>query len=174
MEYIEQSKEIELDEQVSVIFHKNNHVVGANSISIFIKDLNKRKHHIYYTSDLGCQCTQELHPFVDKLEYPTKCDVMITEATYSDSQRGFTHKKAIKEREELKSLIVEGLKKSEDSQLLIPTFSFSRTQEFLVWLYDNFKNDKFFDNIPVILDGVLVDEINKVYSRILKDEDKKK
>ena len=174
MEYIEQSKEIELDDQVSVIFHKNNHVVGANSISIFIKDLNKRKHHIYYTSDLGCQCTQELHPFVDKLEYPTKCDVMITEATYSDSQRGFTHKKAIKEREELKSLMVEGLKKSEDSQLLIPTFSFSRTQEFLVWLYDNFKNDKFFDNIPIILDGVLVDEINKVYSRILESEDKKK
>jgi metallo-beta-lactamase family protein len=174
MRAVEQGREIVLNEYVTVVFHPNNHVVGANAISLIITKPSGVKKHIIYSSDMGSTILQEFHPYIVPLNIPKKCDMFISEATYSDKARIISKKLAMEERELLKRLIVEGLKKNEDSQILIPTFSFSRTQEFITWLYDNFKDDKFFYDIPIIIDGVLVDEINKVYLRILDEEDRKK
>ena len=172
MESVPQDIDIKLNEYVTVKFLKNNHVVGANSILLTIKDTNGRPHTLWYTGDMGCNDLKEFHPFTSELEVPKKCDLMISEATYSDKNREkVTRRKAKEEREYLYSLIKNSLNKGEDSQLLIPTFSFSRTQEFLVWFKKQSEGDKFFDNIPIYIDGVLVVDINHVYERILKDEE---
>lgn len=169
MEYLEQEKVIELDEQVSVRLYKNGHVFGANSIMLFIKDCDtKRVHTLFYTGDMPCEATKEFHPYTSDFNYPTKADIVISEATYSDKNRTLTRREAIKEREELKDIIIKSLNKSENSQIGCFTFSFGRTQEFITWLYDEFHDNPFFD---IVIDGVLVDGINKVYLRELQGED---
>ena len=57
-------------------------------------------------------------------------------------------------------------------RVLIPSFSFSRSQMLMSFLYDNLKDDKDFDNISVIVDSKLLNDINGVYSKILKGENK--
>ena len=172
MEAIPQEEVIELDEQVSVRLYKNGHVFGANSIMLFIKDADtKRVHTLFYTGDMPCEATREFHPYTTEFNYPKKADIVISEATYSDKNRTLTRRDAIKEREELKKLIITNLNKSEKSQIGCFTFSFGRTQEFITWLYDEFKDNPFFD---VIIDGVLVNGINNVYLRELQGEELKK
>ena len=174
MRAVEQKEEIVLNEYVTVIFHPNNHVVGASSISIIVTKPSGIKKHILYSSDIGSAILQEFHPYVNSLDLPKKCDMFITEATYSDKSRIISRKMAIQERKELKDIIKNALKKNDDSQVLIPTFSFSRTQEFITWLHEEFKDDSFFNDIPIVIDGILADEINKVYLKILDEEDKRR
>lgn len=170
MEGLEIGEKIVLNEYVTIILHNNNHVVGATSISLYIRKPNNKVIHILYSSDMGNSLTQDLKPFLKNNDLPDKCNLFITEATYNDKERSFTKKDALEERKWLREYIKTNIK--EDKRILFATFSFARSQEILSFLYDEFKDEEWFQETPVIVDGLLMSNINRTYIDILDDEDK--
>lgn len=171
MDYIDMNKEVKLNDNVSVIFHSNSHVLGAASISVLIKKPNShRKHHILYSSDMGCKITKDLQPFLEDEKLPRTCDLFITEATYSNKQRQITKKQAITERENLKKYIKQSL--HEGKRVLIATFSAYRCQLLLSQFYEWWKDEPWFKEFPLVVDGMLSNKINDVYLNVLENEDK--
>lgn len=168
MEAVNVDEKIVIDDNLTVVLHHNNHVVGATSISLYIKKSNNSVKHILYSSDMGNTVTQDLKPFLKKNELPNKCNLFISEATYNNPDRCFTKKDAIKEREELAKNIKQWL--NEDRRILFATFSFARTQEILAFLYQ-FKDEEWFEDVPIVCDGLLMNNINAVYHRVLDEED---
>ena len=78
---------------------------------------------------------------------------------------------AIKEREEMKAEIKKAL--LEGKRILFPTFAFARSQQLLTYFYQWFSNEDWFNDIPVVIDGVLVNNICNTYQKILDGEDSK-
>lgn len=171
MEEVFQNEEIVLNDNLSVVFHSNNHVLGASAISVYIKKPNQhRKHHILYSSDMGCKITQDLQPFISDLNLPKKCDLFISEATYNNKERQIVRKQAIEEREKLKRYIKQSL--HEGKRILMATFSAYRCQLLLSLFYDWWGDEDWFKEFPVVVDGMLSNKINDVYLNILEGEDK--
>lgn len=170
MESVEVGEKIVLNEYVTLVLHHNNHVVGATSISLYIRKPNNNVVHILYSSDMGNSLTQDLKPFLKNNDLPRKCNLFITEATYNNKERAFTKKDAIQERKWLKEYIKENIMNGK--RILFATFSFARTQEILEFIYKEIKDEEYFQNIPVVVDGLLMNNINRVYSEVLDEEDK--
>ena len=158
----------ELNEYISIRYVNNSHVVGAKQLELFIKAPSSVVKKILYTSDLGSPMNKEFQPFLRDNHIVTKASVCIFESTYGNSTRSFNKKDAITERKEMISLITEQIKN--ENRVFIPCFSYGRTQNMMVWLYENFKDKSWF-NVPVIVDSKLANEINVVYTKILKGSD---
>lgn len=159
-----------LNETLSFRFLPNNHCVGSCQLELFIKKPSGKVAKIFYSSDLGSNYNSKQSPFLDDIIYSTTSDISIFEATYGNKDRNFAKKEVINERKDL----ITQIKKytSMNHRVLIPSFSFSRSQMLMSFLYDNLKDDKDFDNISVIVDSKLLNDINGVYSKILKGENK--
>jgi predicted metal-dependent RNase len=93
----------------------------------------------------------------------------IFEATYSVPSRSFSKKDSIEERKQLKKLITATVKNGH--RVFLPSFSFGRSQELMCLFYDFFKDEEWFKEIPIIVDGKLTNTICNTYSKVLKDED---
>lgn len=157
-----------LNEYVSFRFLPNSHIVGATSIELFFKTPSGNIKKVYYSGDMGSPNNQQ--PFCDKSMIPSNANVVITEATYSDMARNFNKNDVKKEREKLLQDIKNELKNGKS--ILFGAFAMSRTQNLLYFLYENFADDPTF-NTPIYLDGKLSLQINNVYRKILKDDDKR-
>ena len=160
-----------LNENLSFRFINNNHCVGACQLELHIKKTNGKISKILYTSDMGSNYNEKFKPFQNKLEYSLKSDIAIFESTYGKSKRNFTKAQAIKEREDFISKIKEHT--SKNCRVLIPAFSFNRSQMLMCFLYDKLKDDKEFGDTKVVVDSKLINEINEVYREILKGEQRK-
>ena len=158
-----------LNDYVSFRFLPNNHIVGATSIELFFKTPSGNIKKVYYSGDMGSPKNQQ--PFCEVTQVPSNASVVITEATYSDLNRGYSPSDIEKERKKMLNDIKEELNKGKT--ILIGAFAMSRTQNLLHFLYENFSKDNSF-NTNIYLDGKLSHEINNVYKHILKDEDKRK
>lgn len=163
------NKEIILNDNVKVIFHTNSHVVGSCSISIIIRKPNNQVKHILYSSDMGSKINKEFQPFLDDINLPSRCNLFISEATYNDKDRQIIKRECIEERKQLKEYIKNAL--NENKRILFATFSFSRSQLLLTMIYEWFKDEEWFEDIPVIVDGLLMNNINNTYLNILEDDE---
>lgn len=172
MEAIPVGERIKLNDNLTIELHHNNHVVGATSISLYIRKTNNSVKHILYSSDMGNSLTQDLKPFLKNNELPNKCNLFITEATYNTPERTFSKKDAIDERKELARNIKQWI--SEDKRILFATFSFARSQEILEFLWSQFRDEDWFKEIPIVCDGLLMNNINATYHRVLDEEDSEK
>lgn len=171
MEYAPISEKIVLNDNLTVVFHPNSHVVGATSISLIIRKPNNSVKHILFSSDMGSKINKEFQPFLKEMDMPRKCNLFISEATYNDKSRQMTRQDCITEREELKRLIKESI--SQNKRVLFATFSFARGQLLLSMLRDWYGNEEWFQQTPIIVDGLLINKINDTYLNVLEDEDKK-
>lgn len=158
-----------LNDNISFKLLRNSHCLGASQLELFIRKPSNMVKKITYTSDIGSSIKTD-KPFVTDMEYSTKSNLHIEEGTYGSNSRSYTHKDVKEERYDMKENIKNIIKNG--GQVLLPTFSFSRTQEVLVDLYNMFKDDKEFGYTPVIIDSKLSVNITECYSRILKGEDK--
>lgn len=86
-------------------------------------------------------------------------------------KKQFNKRKAEEERKWLKDYLEKELKLGK--RILFASFAFSRTQQLVTDIYKWFHNEEWFKDYPVVLDGLLMNEINSTYSSILNDEDKK-
>ena len=165
---------VEINSNLKVIFRNNSHTVGSHNITFLVKEyqLNRWKS-IVYTSDMGSQINRDLTPYLKDQDIPVKGNILISEATYSTSDRAMTRQMAIEDREDLLTIIKEGM--LNERRILLPVFAFSKAQNVMTFLYDNLKDVGWFNegDYDIIMDGVLMNNINSVYSRILDEEDKK-
>ena len=154
-----------LDDKVSFQWLSNSHCVGAAQLQLILSNNMKTKK-ILYTSDIGSLNTK--NHYVDNTEIPTMFnDVVIMESTYGDKKK-INKRSREKDVEHLKVVVETTLERN--GTVLLPCFSFSRTQELLTILYTIFHNDKNF-KADVIVDSKLSCEICDLYEKMLQDDD---
>ena len=164
---VEMNEKIKINNNITFRFRNNSHVLGATQIELWITKPNNQIKHILYTGDLGTNHNFEFQPFLKQNDIVKSCDLAIFESTYSDIKRSFTKKDCIIEREDFRNTLLNTIQNK--SRCLVPTFSFSRGQMLMCWVYDWFKDLK--DNFQVVIDSKLFQEINNAYTQILEDED---
>lgn len=160
----------EINEYVSFRLRNNSHVFSALQIEIIITKPSGLKKTIVYTGDLGSPCNKGLQPFLKETDMARKSNLLIIEGTYGCSERCFTKEQAVSERADLKKTIEKFLR--EGNRVFIPSFSFSRMQNMMCMFYDWWKDEEWFKEFPIIVDSKLANDINSIYLRILKDNDK--
>lgn len=160
------STNIKLDDVVSFRWYKNSHCIGAVQTQIILKGDNRVKK-ILYTSDIGA--LSAINHFVDNTEIPKEfSDVVIMESTYGS--RPSNNKSRKFDIDTLKSAIDTAL--SRNGSVILPCFSFARTQEILTNIYNIYSKHNDFLT-PVYIDSVLSCDICNKYSEILSGEDLK-
>ena len=155
-----------INSNLSFRFVSNNHCFGSTSLEIFIKKPSGRIVKIFYSSDLGSNYNQQYKPYCDERRNVPKANIAIFESTYGD--RGFSKKDVEKDVEGLLNKIREVAYRG--NRVLIPCFSFDRSQAIMDLLYHTFKDEEKFKDIKVIVDSRLTNEINKVYEKTLQGE----
>lgn len=156
-----------INENVSFKLLNNSHCLGACQLELYFRKFNNTVKKITYTSDIGGGIKHK--PFVKEMEYSTKNNLFIMEGTYGKKERSFTKQDIKNEKEDMKKTIKEVIKNH--GRVLLPTFSFSRTQEILKDLYDMFYEDEEFGDTPVIIDSKLSVDVTATYKKILQGED---
>lgn len=150
-----------LNDVVSFQWLKNSHCVGAAQLQLILSD-NRKTKKILYTSDIGALDTR--NHYLEDTEIPTMFnDVVIMESTYGNPAR-INKKTRSFDVEHLRVAINTVIERK--GSVVLPCFSFSRTQEILTTLYDIFGNDDNFD-IPIIVDSKLSCEICDLYNELL-------
>lgn len=160
---------VHLDSNLSFKLLPNSHVVGATMIELFIKKVAGTVEKIVYTGDIGSNLNKKFQPFLENNAVVSKASMVIMESTYGSKERGFTKQETIDERKNMIKKIKQVTKNK--GKVIMPTFSFGRSQTLMVTLYEAFKNNKDF-NIPIIVDSRLTNEINNSYLKILDKEDR--
>lgn len=165
--YNDYNKIVKLNDNVSFQWLYNSHCIGAAQLNLILKDgIHTRK--ILYTSDLG-SLNSENH-YVTNSEIPQMFnDVVIMESTYGDAKRA-TKKKRSFDMKLLETTVNTTVERN--GTVILPCFSFSRTQELLTSLYKIFGKRKTFD-IPIFVDSKLSCDICKLYFELLSGEDYK-
>lgn len=158
----------QLNEYVSFRFVNNGHVLSATQLELYIRTPSSTVKKLLYSSDLGFDLSDQ--PFVDKNHIVTKANIALFESTYGHVDRSFTKEMIKKEREDL----VKTIKRytSNKKRVLIPAFSFGRSQYLMEFIYRNFKDDKSFKDVMVVIDSNLTNNINATYTKILTGENK--
>lgn len=155
-----------LNDDISFQFLKNSHCIGAAQIQLIMTDGDCKKR-VLYTSDIGALHTD--NHYVSDTEIPQMFnDVVIMESTYGDSSR-VSKKTRDFDLQHLKCTIDTTLNRG--GTVILPCFSFSRTQELLTSIYKLYCDDAEFD-VPVYVDSKLSCDISFLYSRMLTGEDK--
>ena len=150
-----------LNDTISFQWLQNSHCLGAAQLQLILSSKNKKKK-VLYTSDIGALHTK--NHFLQDTEIPTMFnDIVIMESTYGDVKRGHTKTRKF-DIEHIKSAI--NTVTDRNGIIIFPCFSFSRTQEILVTLYEIFGKDKNF-SIPIIIDSKLSCEICSLYKQLL-------
>ena len=160
---------VKLDSNLSFRLLPNSHVVGAAMIELFIKRVSGKVEKIVYTGDVGSKLNKKFQPFLEDNATISKASMILMESTYGSKQRGFTKQEAIDERKNMIKTIKQVTKNR--GKVVMPTFSFGRSQTLMTMLYEAFSKDKGF-NIPIIIDSRLTNEINNTYRKVLNDEDR--
>lgn len=160
-EHDEYNRVYKLDDVVSFQWLHNAHCVGAAQLQLILTAGGKKKK-ILYTSDIGALSTK--NHYVTDTEVPEGYnDLVLLEATYGNSKRS-SAKTREQDVKHLKSAIDTTLVRG--GSVVLPCFSFSRTQEMLTTLYEIYGEDQRF-TVPVIVDSKLSCEISELYSHIL-------
>lgn len=154
----------QLDDVITFQWLKNSHCVGAAQLQLILNNGIKRKK-ILYTSDIGALETK--NHYVENTEIPQFFnDIYIMESTYGLNIR--TSKKTREfDIEHLRVAINTVLERH--GTLVLPAFSFSRSQELLTTLYLIFGNDESFDT-PIVVDSMLTCDICDAYGSVLSND----
>lgn len=154
----------QLDDIVSFQWLKNSHCVGAAQLQLILNDgIKKRK--LLYTSDIGALETK--NHYVENTEVPTFYnDLIIMESTYGLNAR-ISKKTREFDVEHLRVAIDTVLERH--GTLILPAFSFSRSQELLTTLFLLFGDDESFTT-PIIVDSMLTCDICDDYGKVLQND----
>lgn len=154
-----------LDDVITFQWLKNSHCIGAAQLQLILNDGIKRKK-ILYTSDIGALETK--NHYVENTEIPQLYnDIVIMESTYGVNTR--TSKKTREFDVEHLRVAIDTVLERQGS-LILPAFSFSRSQELLTTLYLLFGEDESFTT-PIVVDSMLTCDICDAYGNVLSNDD---
>lgn len=164
-EYDDVHRLYELDEIVSFKWYENSHCVGSRQLQLIIKNSNGAPVSILYTSDIGSLNTQ--NHYLKNTEIPTDFNkITIMECTYGEPGR--VNKKSRKfDLEHLRVAIDTVIDRG--GTVIMPCFSFCRTQEILTNLYEILYDTDF--KYDIIVDSMLTCDICDLYDTLLDGED---
>lgn len=166
-EFDEYDKVYKLDDVVSFRWYRNSHCVGAKQLQLILTGQND-KTSILYTSDIGS--TNSKNHFVENTEICKEFNkISIMESTYGEKSR-INKKTRDFDIEHLRVAINTVMERG--GKVLLPAFSFSRTQELLTTIYELYHNDKTF-NYDVVVDSKLSCDICDLYGEVLTGDDLK-
>ena len=132
--------------------YNSGHIPG--SAGIFVKS----KKSIFYTADIQTDNMRLLN----KCQLPEKCDILITESTYSYKN----HPEREKEEKRLLQSIEEAL--SNDEKILLPSLAVGRAQEILLIL-EKYSNLVALDGMAKLATDIISNQIkNKKLFKIMK------
>lgn len=153
-----------LDDVISFQWLKNSHCVGAAQLQLILNDGLKKKK-ILYSSDIGALHTK--NHYVEDTEIPNFFnDVHIMESTYGLNTR-ISKKTREFDIEHLRVAIETVLERK--GTIVLPAFSFARTQELLTVLYEIFGDNENFTT-EIVVDSMLSCDICDSYGSILDGE----
>ena len=159
--YDEYDKIFKLDDVVSFQWLKNSHCVGATQLQLILSGKNSQKK-ILYTSDFGALNSK--NHYVDNTEIPNFFnDYVIMESTYGNPKR-INKKTREFDIEHLRVAIKTVLERK--GTVVLPAFSFARSQELLTVLYELFGKDDSFTT-SIIVDSMLTCDITDTYNQII-------
>lgn len=162
--YDDYNKIYKLDDVVSFQWLKNSHCVGATQLQLILNGKNEKKK-ILYSSDLGA--LESKNHYVKNTEIPVSYnDVVIMESTYGNPKR--VNKKTRDFDVEHLRVAIETVLERKGS-VILPAFSFARSQELLTVLYELFGEDKNFTT-PIVVDSILTCDVTDTYNDILDKE----
>lgn len=165
-EYNDLNKLYVLDDVVSFKWYANSHCIGAKQLQLILN--GKEKTSILYTSDVGSLNTK--NHFVENTEICKDFNkISILESTYGEKSR-INKKTREFDIEHLRVAINTTMERN--GKVLLPAFSFSRTQELLTTIYELYHNDKSFD-YDVVVDSQLSCDICDIYSKVLSGDNLK-
>lgn len=157
-----------LNEGIKFQWFTNSHCIGAAQLQLVLSDGMKTRK-VLYTSDLGALNSRNY--YVQNTEIPEMYnDIVIMESTYGAKRKNVDVRRDY-DIEHLESAIDTTLERG--GCVVMPCFSFSRTQELLTTLYDIYGSDGQFD-ADVVVDSVLSCEICSLYRQMLDGEDLEK
>lgn len=164
-EYDEYNTIFELNDNVSFQWLKNSHCLGAAQLQLILHDGDDTKR-VLYTSDMGALNSK--NHYITNTEMPTMFnDCVLMESTYGEQKRQTKKKRSydIKLLESAVNTVIE-----RKGTVLLPCFSFSRTQEILTTLYEIFGAQDDFCT-PIFIDSKLSCDISRMYSELLSGDD---
>lgn len=174
-------KTLRLEDGLSVSYMRSSHVLGAAMLSIrWQVDTDDgeptKLRSICFSGDIGCQDKDNCYlPLLkDGFEPYPNADYLVVESTYGNTVRPVEYKMAHKRLERL-SETIEYTVYTKGGKVLLPAFSFHRTQEIiadLIWLTEDDASDDepmFTGPRPlrVALHSGLATRICEVYGRYL-------
>lgn len=136
-------QKIDLSKDVSVIFRRAGHMLGASVVHITYKDGNKNKT-LAYSGDTSAMRSKPFLPIADPLGNITS---LILEATYGNK----TH-----EKDNIIETLTEAIKITciqNKKPILIPSFALQRSSEILWMLREVYVQNPEFYRIPIYLDS---------------------
>lgn len=155
----------DLDDIVSFEWLNNSHCVGSRQLRLILKNQNGISNSILYTSDIGSLNTY--NHYLTNTEIPESFNkITIMESTYGEPNR---------QNKKTREFDLEHLKVAIDTVLdrngtvILPCFSFSRTQELLTNLYEIYKNTDF--KYDIVVDSILSCDICNLYEQVLYGDD---
>lgn len=162
-----------IEDNVSMRYLVNSHNIGSASLELNFTESSGRKKKLFYSSDLG-NVSQNM-PFVaTKLDHVRNADVAIFESTYGVKPETKINKSTRRfelmnfRRELINTTVVEG------GVVICPVFAYQRSQQFLQHLKDIYDKTPELKNIPVVVDGRLLQNINKEFYEMLEGEELEK
>lgn len=164
-EYDDSNIMYQLDDKISFRWQDNSHCLGAKQLELFLDDGIKKKS-VLYTSDLGALRSE--NDYVDDTVITDNFhDIVIMESTYGERSR-IQKKTRQKDIEIFKTAINTVLDRG--GRIVMPAFSFARTQQLMTTLYDMFADDRDW-KYEICVDSKLTCEITDLYLSVLKGED---
>jgi metallo-beta-lactamase family protein len=142
----------DIDKDVKCIFKDSGHILGSASITLEIKENNK-KTIVGFTGDIG----RPNRPILsDPMPMPV-CDYLICESTYGDT----LHESAPQELGTFLSTI-NNTCVDKKGKVIIPAFSVGRTQE-IVYMLDKLESEGKLPKIQVYVDSPLSVDATEVF-----------
>ncbi len=154
--------EINIADNVRVIFSNTGHILGGSAISLIISENNEEKR-ICYTGDIGRYNKRLL---LDPSPFP-QADYIITEATYGNRLHD-----SVNLAEEQLAMVVQETCNKKLGKLLIPSFAIGRCQE-IIYALNNLKKANRLPEIPIFIDSPLAvsaTDIFRLHTECFKDD----
>lgn len=156
-EYLQKTK---ICDNVWLTFFDAGHVLGSALVALDIHEKGKTKR-LLYTGDLG----RKYAPILNDPYQVDHANFLITESTYA----GHVHDSIQGVEEEL-ALIVNKVAKR-GGKIIIPGFSFERTQELVYVLHRLYDKNKI-PKLPIFVDSPLSVKISQVFDQYRSEYDK--
>jgi metallo-beta-lactamase family protein len=138
---------------ISLKFYRSGHILGAASILLHYKDKN-----FLFSGDVG-KGEDLIHIAKDHID--ERVDYLILESTY-----GAREHREDDLHQELHNILLDARNKAK--RVIIPAFSFGRSQLVATLLYQIFEKDPAL-KMPVYLDSPMSHEIFEIYERETKE-----